>query len=242
MPFIQEQPPINIGADISTRSFEIIKEELKNYPKAKEFNRDEIKVVSRLIHTSTCFKEVLDNIFFTPDALPKIKKLLERGAKIIVDVNMIKVGLSQFYLNRYNNEVICYINEPFTYKDAKKNRTTRSYSAIKRAIQIHKNKPMILACGNAPTFIYSAVNTLLDERVNLENVAFILFPVGFVNVIESKNYGKRFCQHYNIPAVIMEGRFGGSTMTVATLHAIYKLSDPSNIMSETIRDLKKNRK
>ena len=64
MPFIQEQPPINIGADISTRSFEIIKEELKNYPKAKEFNRDEIKVVSRLIHTSTCFKEVLDNIFF----------------------------------------------------------------------------------------------------------------------------------------------------------------------------------
>ncbi len=223
MPFIQEQPPINIGADISVRSFEIIEEELKNYPKAKEFDKNEIEVISRLIHTSTCFKEVLDNIFFTPNAIPRMQKLLKKGANIIVDVNMIKVGLSKFYLDTYKNKVICYINEPFTYKDAKNNKTTRSYSAIKEAIKRHKNEPMILACGNAPTFIYSAVNTLLDEGVDLANVAFILFPVGFVNVVESKDYGKRFCEYYNIPAVIMEGRFGSSTMTVATLHATYKL-------------------
>ncbi len=223
MPFIQEQPPINIGADISVRSFEMIEEELKNYPKAKEFDKNEIEVISRLIHTSTCFKEVLDNIFFTPNAIPRMQKLLKKGANIIVDVNMIKVGLSKFYLDTYKNKVICYINEPFTYKDAKNNKTTRSYSAIKEAIKRHKNEPMILACGNAPTFIYSAVNTLLDEGVDLANVAFILFPVGFVNVVESKDYGKRFCEYYNIPAVIMEGRFGSSTMTVATLHATYKL-------------------
>jgi precorrin-8X/cobalt-precorrin-8 methylmutase len=223
MRFIQEQPPINIGADISIRSFEMIAKELKKYPKAKEFDNNEIEVISRLIHTSTCFNEVLENIYFSKDAIPRMQRLLKRGAKIIVDVNMIKVGLSQFYLDTYNNEVICYINEPFTYEDAKKNRTTRSYSAIKEAIKRHKDTPMILACGNAPTFIYSAVNTLLDEGVDLKQVAFILFPVGFVNVVESKDYGKRFSQHYNIPAVIMEGRFGSSTMTVATLHATYKL-------------------
>ncbi len=223
MPFIQEQPPINIGADISVRSFEMIEEELKNYPKAKEFDKNEIEVISRLIHTSTCFKEVLDNIFFTPNAIPRMQELLKREANIIVDVNMIKVGLSKFYLDTYKNKVICYINEPFTYEDAKKNKTTRSYSAIKEAIKRHKSEPMILACGNAPTFIYSAINTLLDEGVDLTNVAFILFPVGFVNVVESKDYGKRFCEYYNIPAVIMEGRFGSSTMTVATLHATYKL-------------------
>jgi precorrin-8X/cobalt-precorrin-8 methylmutase len=223
MNFIQEQPPINIGADISVRSFEIIKEELKNYPKAKEFNEDEIEVISRLIHTSTCFEQVLNNIYFSTDAIPRIQKLLQKKAKIIVDVNMIKVGLSQFYLNKYQNEVICYINEPFTFEQAEKNRTTRSYTAVAEAIKRHKNEPLILACGNAPTFIYSAVNTLLDENVDLRNVAFILFPVGFVNVIESKDYGKRFCQSFDIPAVIMEGRFGSSTMTVATLHATYKL-------------------
>ena len=221
--FIQEEPPINIGADISVRSFEIIADELKKYPKIEEFDSNEIEVISRLIHTSTCFNEVLENIYFTPDAIPKIQELLKRRAKIIVDVNMIKVGLSQFYLDTYGNEVICYINEPFTYEYAKKNRTTRSYGAVVEAIKRHRDEPMVLACGNAPTFIYSAVNTLLNEGVNLKNVAFILFPVGFVNVVESKDYGKRFCEYYNIPAILMEGRFGSSTMTVATLHATYKL-------------------
>ena len=223
MHFTQEQPPINIGADISVKSFEIIKDELKDYDKAKEFDNCEIEVISRLIHTSTCFQQVLQNIYFTKEAIPNIQKLLKNKAKIIVDVNMIKVGLSQFYLDTYENEVICYINEQFTYDMAEKNKTTRSYAAVVEAIKRHKDKPMILCCGNAPTFIYAAINTLLDEGIDLKNVAFILFPVGFVNVVESKEYGKKFCEFFNIPAIIMKGRFGSSTMTVATLHAIYKL-------------------
>jgi precorrin-8X/cobalt-precorrin-8 methylmutase len=223
MNFKQEFPPINIGADISVKSFEMIEQELKQYEKAKEFNHEQLEVISRLIHTSTCFEQVLNNIFFTKDAIIRLQKLLLDKAKIIVDVNMIKVGLSQFYLDTYDNEVICYINEPFTYEEAKKNKTTRSYAAVVEAIKRHKNKPMVFACGNAPTFIYAAINTLLDEGVDLSKVAFILFPVGFVNVVESKDYGKRFCEAYDIPCVIMEGRFGSSTMTVATLHATYKL-------------------
>ncbi len=223
MEFKQEQPPINIGADISVKSFEMIEEELKQYPKAQEFDKNQIEVISRLIHTTTCFEEVLENIYFTQNAIPRIQELLKREAKIIVDVNMIKVGLSDFYLKQYDNEVICYINEPFTYEMAEKNKTTRSYAAVVEAIKKHKDEPMVLACGNAPTFIYAAINTLLNEGVDLKNVAFLLFPVGFVNVVESKDYGKRFCEHFNIPAVIMEGRFGSSTMTVATLHATYKL-------------------
>ena len=223
MDFIQEQPPINIGASISVKSFEMIEDELKDYPKAKEFNKDEVEVISRLIHTSSCFEQVLDNIYFTNNAIPRIQELLKNKAKIIVDVNMIKVGLSQFYLDTYDNEVVCYINEKFTYDMAEKNKTTRSYAAVVEAIKKHKDEPMILCCGNAPTFIYAAINTLLDEGVDLTKVAFILFPVGFVNVVESKDYGKRFCEHFDIPAVLMEGRFGSSTMTVATLHATYKL-------------------
>ncbi len=42
--FKKEYPPINIGADISVKSFQIIKDELENYPKAKEFDRDELEV------------------------------------------------------------------------------------------------------------------------------------------------------------------------------------------------------
>ncbi|QKF82154.1 precorrin-8X methylmutase [Halarcobacter ebronensis] len=223
MEFKIEQPPINIGADISNRSFEIINDELKEYEKIKEFDEEQKEVITRLIHTTTCFDEVLNNIYFSKDAIKKVQNLLLNKAKIIVDVNMIKVGLSDFYLKKYDNEVVCYINEPFTYEMADKNKTTRSYAAVVEAIKRHKDEPLVLACGNAPTFIYAAINTLLEQKVNLNNVALLLFPVGFVNVIESKAYGKRFCNSFDVAGVIMEGRFGSSTMAVATLHAIYKL-------------------
>jgi precorrin-8X/cobalt-precorrin-8 methylmutase len=218
-----EEPPINIGADISVRSFEMIEEELKDYPKADEFSFEQKEVISRLIHTTTCFNEVLENIYFSQNAIEKIQTLLQNKAKIIVDVNMIKVGLSEFYLNKYETEVVCYINEPFTYEMAEKNKTTRSYAAVVEAIKKHKDKPMILACGNAPTFIYAAINTLLEQKVDLSKVALLLFPVGFVNVVESKQYGRKFCDTFNVAGIIMEGRFGSSTMVVATLHAIFKL-------------------
>jgi len=223
MKFNIEQPPINIGDDISQKSFEIISKELKNYPQIQKFTDDEQAVITRLIHTSSCFDEVLNNILFLNDATKKIKQLLQNGAKIIVDVNMIKVGLNQSFLKRYNNEVICYVNEPHIFKIAQQNQTTRSYAAVVQAIQENKNKPMILACGNAPTFIYAAINTMLEQNIDLSQVALIIFPVGFVNVIESKEYAKNFCDTFNLPAVIMQGRFGSSTMSVATLHALYKL-------------------
>ena len=120
MNFKQEKPPINMGADISVKSFEIIKKELKEYSELKKFKYDEIEVISRLIHTSSCFKQVLNNIFFSENAISKIQNLLKNKAKIIVDVNMIKIGISEFYLNTYKNEVICYVNEPFTFEEAKK--------------------------------------------------------------------------------------------------------------------------
>lgn len=223
MEFKREEPPINIGADISVRSFEMIEEEIHAFEKVKDFDKEQVEVISRLIHTSSCFEQVLDNIYFSDNSIENIKRLLLNKAKIIVDVNMIKVGLSDFYLKKYDNEVVCYINEPFTYEAAQTNKTTRSYAAVVEAVKKHKDEPMILACGNAPTFIYAAINTLLEEGVNLKNVALLLFPVGFVNVVESKDYGKRFCDHFGVSGIIMEGRFGSSTMTVATLHAIYKL-------------------
>ncbi|WP_320034119.1 precorrin-8X methylmutase [Halarcobacter sp.] len=223
MEFKIEQPPINIGADISNRSFEMINNELKEYEKINEFDEEQKEVISRLIHTTTCFDEVLNNIYFSDNAIKKVQSLLINKAKIIVDVNMIKVGLSDFYLKQYDNEVVCYINEPFTYEMAEKNKTTRSYAAVVEAIKRHKDEPLVLACGNAPTFIYAAINTLLEQKVDLNNVALLLFPVGFVNVVESKAYGRKFCDTFDVAGIIMEGRFGSSTMTVATLHAIYKL-------------------
>lgn len=223
MNFKVEEPPCNIGADISEKSFDMIQSEIVNYPKYHEFDKNEQALIDRLIHTTTCFNEVINNIYFSDNAMIKLKNLLQNKAKLIVDTNMIRSGLSQFYLNKYENEVICYVNEPEVFAMAEKNATTRSYAAVELAIQKFKEEPMVLACGNAPTFIYAAINTLIKEKINLDNVVLLLFPVGFVNVVESKEYGKKFLEHFNAEGIILEGRYGASTMVVASLHAAYKL-------------------
>ena len=223
MSFVRQEPPVPIGADISVRSFATIEQELERYPAIRRFDAHERAVIARLIHTTSCFDAVIDHIYFSPRAPERIGALLQEGATLIVDVNMIKVGLSSFYLDTYANEAVCYVNEPFAYTYAQTHGTTRSYAAVVEAIRRHRDGPMVLVCGNAPTFIYAAINTLLDEGIDLSRVGLLLFPVGFVNVVESKAYGRAFSQSFDVPSIIMEGRFGGSTMGVAAHHAIYKL-------------------
>ena len=223
MDFELKEPPINLGDEISKRSFEMIEKEAKDYVGYHRFDPQEQALVARLIHTTTCFDQVIDNMYFTPNAMHKLKELLEKKAKLIVDTNMIRSGLSKFYLEKYENEVICYVNEPEVFAMANENETTRSYAAVELAITKFKDEPMVLACGNAPTFIYAAINALIKLNVNLDNVILLLFPVGFVNVVESKTYGKDFMEHFNADGIILEGRYGASTMVVAALHAAYRL-------------------
>ena len=222
MSFKLQEPPINIGDAISVKSFEMIHKEAMEYDGFKRFNENERALVERLIHTTTCFEQVIDNIYFSPNAMLKLKELLLKKAKIIVDTNMIRSGLSEFYLNKYENEVICYVNEPEVFEMAK-NKTTRSYAAVELAIEKFKDEPMVLACGNAPTYIYAAINTLIRLNIDLNNVILLLFPVGFVNVVESKEYGREFMEHFGCEGIILEGRYGASTMVVASLHAAYRL-------------------
>ncbi len=223
MNFEIQQPPVALGADISLRSFAAIEAELRHYPQAKRFTAEEQAVITRLIHTTTCFDQVLDHIYFSPDAIRRTQSLLTDGARIIVDVTMIQAGLSRFYLDTYGNEVVCTIHDPEIFAMARQQQTTRSYAAAVAAIRQNQASPIILVCGNAPTFIYAAIRTLIEEKIDPARVALLLFPVGFVNVAESKAYAKKFSAAYDVASIIMEGRFGGSTLGVAALHAIYKL-------------------
>jgi precorrin-8X/cobalt-precorrin-8 methylmutase len=223
MGFKIQEPPINIGDAISVKSFEMIHAEAVEYDGFERFDKNEQALVERLIHTTTCFEQVIENIYFSHNAMLKLKELLEKKAKIIVDTNMIRSGLSDFYLKKYENEVICYVNEPEVFEMAKQNKTTRSYAAVELAIKKFKDEPMVLACGNAPTYIYAAINTLIELKVDIDNVILLIFPVGFVNVVESKEYAEEFMNYFNCEGIVLRGRYGASTMVVASLHAAYRL-------------------
>ena len=101
--FKVKEPSINIGDEIEKQSLQAIESEAKEYSKFLNFSYEEQEVIKRLIHATTCFDEVIENIYFSDNAISNIQNLLKDGAKIIVDTNMIKSGISDFYLKKYSN-------------------------------------------------------------------------------------------------------------------------------------------
>ncbi|MEY4504020.1 MAG: cobalt-precorrin-8 methylmutase, partial [Pseudomonadota bacterium] len=164
-------PAIAQGDNIEELSLATIENEANQYPKFADFSYEQKEVIKRQIHATTCFEEILNNIYFTKNAIFKLKELLISGATIIVDTNMINSGLSDRYTKRFANSVVCYVNEPKVFEIAKQTEQTRSFAAVELAIKENLDNPIILACGNAPTFLYSAINTLIKCGKDLNSVA-----------------------------------------------------------------------
>ena len=221
--FTIKQPEVKDPLEIERLSMQKIIYEMADYPEFNNFTGDEQKVVQRMIHTTTCFEQIISNILFSPNATAKIKELLTNGASIITDTNMIKAGLNKLYTDKYKNKVICYVSDADVKNIAEEEKTTRTAAAIKKALCELKDAPVILACGNAPTFLYSAIETLITNGIDLKNVAVLAMPVGFVNVEESKEYTLEFMNKTGLEGIVLKGRYGGSPLIAGCLHAIYKL-------------------
>ena len=75
----------------------------------------------------------------------------------------------------------------------------------------------VLAVGNAPT----ALLTIADEiESGLRPALVIAVPVGFVNVVESKERLFAVCTQYGVPAIAAMGRKGGSNVAAAICNAL----------------------
>jgi len=221
--FYIKQPEIKNPVEIEEASLAAIMNEAKTYSRFNEFTFDQQKVVQRMIHTTTCFDLIINNIEFSANATEKIKNLLKNGATIISDTNMIKSGLSSIYTDNYKNNIVCYVSDTDIKEISQKKGITRTVAAVNKALKELKNTPVIIACGNAPTMLYAAIETLIKDGWDLPNIAFLAMPVGFINVEESKEYSIEFMNKLNVEGIVLKGRYGGSPLIVSCLHSLYKL-------------------
>ncbi len=85
----------------------------------------------------------------------------------------------------------------------------------------------VYVIGNAPTALLRLAEHI--ER-GLRPALVIGVPVGFVNVVESKERAIAVCEECGVPAVLSMGRKGGSTVAAAICNALLyqaaELSDP----------------
>ncbi len=216
-------PQHHLPADIERTSISIITRELDELGLTPP--PETAAVVKRVIHTTADF-DYAKNLRFTPGAVQAAVRALQRGAVIVTDTNMALAGISRPGLAKLGCEAVCYMADPAVAEAAKQAGTTRAVAAMHRAARKHPGA--ILAVGNAPT----ALLTIAEEiEAGLRPALVIGVPVGFVNVVESKEILFAICEQHGVPAIAAMGRKGGSNVAAAICNALVysaaEMLDPS---------------
>lgn len=194
--------------DIECRSFEIITELLGD----RKLDPENELVIKRAIHTTADF-DYADNLVFSDHAVTKGIEALRAGCDIVTDTQMAKAGINKTILASLGGEVHCFMSDPDVAAEAKARGVTRAIVSMERAAQLPK--PCIFAIGNAPTALVSL--EALMEADKLYPALIIGVPVGFVNVIESKELVIANCR---APYIVARGRKGGSNVAAAICNAM----------------------
>ena len=216
-------PQHHLPADIERTSISIITRELDELGLTPP--PETAAVVKRVIHTTADF-DYAKNLRFTPGAVEAAVRALQRGAVIVTDTNMALAGISRPGLAKLGCEAVCYMADSAVAEAAKQAGTTRAVAAMHRAAREHPGA--ILAVGNAPT----ALLTIAEEiEAGLRPALVIGVPVGFVNVVESKETLFAICEQHGVPAIAAMGRKGGSNVAAAICNALVysaaEMLDPS---------------
>jgi precorrin-8X/cobalt-precorrin-8 methylmutase len=196
------------GAAIYRQSFATIRAEAD----LARFAPDEEPLAVRMIHAAGLVGLERD-IRVSPGMVAAARAALEAGAPILCDARMVSEGVTRKRLPA-DNPVICTLNAPSVPGLAAEMGNTRSAAALE--LWRPHLAGSLVAIGNAPTALFHLLNMLEDPDCP-RPAAIIGCPVGFVGAAESK---AALWADQPVPCLIVEGRLGGSAITVAAINAI----------------------
>jgi precorrin-8X/cobalt-precorrin-8 methylmutase len=201
------------GAVIYQKSFATIRAEAD----LARFTVEEEPVVVRMIHAAGMIG--LERfVRFTPGMALVAREALAAGAPILCDARMVSEGITRARLPA-RNEIICTLDHPGVLELAERMRNTRSAAALE--LWRPHLAGSVVAIGNAPTALLHLLNILEDDNCP-RPAAIIGCPVGFVGATESK---AALMAAPPAPALTVEGRLGGSAITVAAINALASRSE-----------------
>ena len=196
------------GATIYSRSFAMIRAEAD----LARFAPDEEPVVVRMIHA--CGMVGLEaHVRFTQGMALAARAALRAGAPILCDARMVSEGITRSRLPGHN-AVICTLHDAQVPVLAAKMANTRSAAALE--LWRPHLAGAVVAIGNAPTALFHLLN-MLEDPTCPRPAAIIGCPVGFIGAAESK---AALIAANAAPALVVEGRLGGSAITVAAVNAL----------------------
>ena len=209
-------------ADIEKRSMELISREMKTVPQ-----KYHAPVIRRVIHTTADF-EYEQTLVFSGNAVTSALTALRAARSsaesdilssvtIVTDTNMALSGINKGALSRLNCRAVCYMADPAVAEDAERRGVTRAAVSMEKAAEL--KGPLIFAIGNAPTALLRLKELIDADAVRPELVVGV--PVGFVNVVESKE----LIMESDVPYIVARGRKGGSTVAAAICNALLYMAE-----------------
>ena len=209
-------------ADIEKRSMELISREMKTVPP-----KYHAPVIRRVIHTTADF-EYEQTLVFSGNAVMSALTALRAARSyaesdilssvtIVTDTNMALSGINKGALSRLNCRAVCYMADPAVAEDAERRGVTRAAVSMEKAAEL--KGPLIFAIGNAPTALLRLKELIDADAVRPELVVGV--PVGFVNVVESKE----LIMESDVPYIVARGRKGGSTVAAAICNALLYMAE-----------------
>ncbi len=196
------------GAAIYRQSFAMIRAEAD----LARFSPGEEPVAVRMIHAAGLV-DLAQHIRFSPGFADEARRALQAGAPILCDARMVTEGITRARLLA-DNRIVCTLHDSETPELARAMSNTRSAAALE--LWRPHLAGAVVAIGNAPTALFHLLNMLEDPDCP-RPAAIIGCPVGFVGAVESK---AALWADQPVPCVVVEGRMGGSAITVAAINAL----------------------
>ena len=193
--------------DIEALSFSIIDNEAGPH----DFSPPQWAVVRRMIHTSADF-EYKTGVRMHKNAIEAGIAAIRRGAAIVTDTHMARVGIRARDLAGTGSEVICMIADRSVADAAVSQGVTRARAAVDAAVDVMEGG--IYVVGNAPTALLRLIELTRDGRA--APALIVGLPVGFVNAAESK----QALEGSRVPFITNRGRKGGSNVAAAVVNAL----------------------
>lgn len=200
------------GDKIEQMSMETIDREAGDHG----FEANEWAVIQRMVHASADFA-ILSLVKFNDAPISKGIDAIKKGVPIVTDSTMLKSGISRARLSMVNpaykdKNIYCNIADKDVALFAKKNNLPRSVFNI-RSLK-DKVDQGIVCIGNAPTALWEVMRLMKEDGI--QPALILAMPVGFINVVETKEMIKKL----DVPYILMDGRRGGTTFVVAAINAI----------------------
>ena len=196
------------GASIYRQSFATIRAEAD----LARFSPEEEPIAVRMIHAAGMV-DLAEHIRFSPDFANAARAALANGAPILCDARMVSEGVTRARLPA-DNPILCTLHDAAVPDMARAMANTRSAAALE--LWRPHLAGALVAIGNAPTALFHLLNMLEDPDCP-RPAAIIGCPVGFVGAAESK---AALWAAPPVPCCIVEGRLGGSAITVAAINAL----------------------